>query len=99
MHLPVPDLASFLVGPWCVVRRIADQRSGAIGRFKGGAAFTPVPAGLRYDEWGTLAHGPIQGEATQTYWFALGRHPAIADVRFGDGRPFHTLDLSSGIAT
>jgi hypothetical protein len=97
MHLPVPDLASFLVGPWCTVRRIADRRSGATGRFKGGATFTPTPNGLRYDERGTLVHGSFRGETTRTYRFVFSRHPAIADVRFDDGRLFHTLDLSSGI--
>ena len=96
-HLPLPDLASYFVGPWCIVRRIADQHSGATGRFKGSATFTPIPDGLRYDERGTLVHGSFRGEAKQTFWFVINHLSAVADVRFDDGRPFHTLDLSSGI--
>jgi Family of unknown function (DUF6314) len=98
MRPPAADLASYLVGPWRTVRRITDQRSGATGRPKGEATFTPTPRGLHYDEWGTLVHGSFRGETTRSYWFVFSRHPAIADVLFDDGRPFHTLDLSSGVA-
>jgi Family of unknown function (DUF6314) len=97
MHLPVHDLAGYFGGPWSLIRRIADRRSGATGRFKGRATFAPTPYGLRYDERGTLIHGSFRGEATRSLRFLTSGHSAVADVRFDDGRPFHAFDLSSGI--
>lgn len=95
--LLVPDLALFLAGTWCIVRRIADQRSRATGRLTGTAIFTPAPGGLRYDERGVLTCGAYRGEASQTYRFAI-RQDGVTQVRFDDGRLFHALNLSSGLA-
>jgi len=64
----------------------------------GTATFTPAPGGLRYNERGLLTCGAFRGEAGQTYWFATGRHPGAAEVRFDDGRLFHALDLSACLA-
>ncbi len=94
---PVSDLALFLAGSWRIARRIADQRSGTSGRLTGTAIFTPAPGGLRYNEWGLPTCGAFRGEASQIYWFAVNG-PRAAEVRFEDGRFFHCLDLSSGLA-
>ena len=99
MPCPVPDLARFLAGRWRIERRIFDLRSGTAGRLGGEALFAPAPDGLRCDERGILTFGAHRGEAGQTYRFAFdpaGGTRKAAEVRFGDGRFFHRLDLSSG---
>ncbi|MBV8573864.1 MAG: hypothetical protein JOZ58_02335 [Acetobacteraceae bacterium] len=95
--IPVPDLALFLAGPWRIARRIADRRLGTTGRLTGVARFTPEAGGLRYVESGLLVFGGFSGPASRTLWFAFERN-GVADVRFADGRPFHRVDLSSGVA-
>lgn len=95
-HL-VPNLALFLAGPWRIARRVHDQRLGATGRLTGVATFTPASGGLRYEEQGTLILGTYRGETSRSYGFTI-TGPASAEVRFDDGRPFHHLDLSCGLA-
>jgi hypothetical protein len=95
--IPVPDLALFLPGRWRIARRIADQRLGITGRLTGVARFTPEAGGLGYVESGFLVFGGFSGPASRTLWFAF-EHNGVADVRFADGRPFHRVDLSSGVA-
>jgi Family of unknown function (DUF6314) len=93
---PDLDVAVFLPGRWCIVRRIADRRSGLISRLKGVATFIPARGGLRYEERGELTHGAYRCEATQAYWFAT--HRSGAEVYFDDGRFFHTVAFASGRA-
>jgi 3',5'-cyclic AMP phosphodiesterase CpdA len=95
--LPVADLGRFLAGTWRIVRRIDDRLQAKTGRLAGVAAFVPVPGGLRYGESGALAWGEYRGEAACAYVFALDG-AAGAEVRFPDGRRFHSLDLADGVA-
>jgi hypothetical protein len=93
----VPSLALYLGGAWRITRRIRDRRAGETGRLEGVAIFAPVAEGLRYDESGAMRFGSYHGEAAQNYLFALNGD-AAAEVRYADGRFFHRLDLSAGVA-
>ncbi len=96
---PVADLAGFLIGRWRIERRIVDHLSGAgaEGRLVGAAIVSTVAGGLHYDESGILTLGGYVGEARRSQRFILDG-PAVADVQFADGRPFHRVDLSCGAA-
>jgi hypothetical protein len=89
-----PDLAVWLPGEWTVTRVIND---GA-GRFEGRAAFISdpgPPVSLIWHEHGRLRLGTHAGPAERT----LRIEPAAGgtwEVRFADGRPFHSLDLARG---
>jgi uncharacterized protein DUF6314 len=78
-----------------VERRLRDRRSGRSGTFAGTADFAPDGGRLRWSEHGRIRFGGHDGPA--------GRELSIAPagdgwlVAFGDGRPFHTLDLATGM--
>ncbi len=93
----VADIALFLAGRWRIARRIEDMGRAATGTLTGTACFSPIPGGLRQHEGGRLRFGSYRGEATTEQTLSLAG-PGIADVLFADGRLFHRLDLSSGVA-
>lgn len=97
MTLPTPSLACYFSGDWRITRRICDRLAGESGRLNGVVRFAPEADGLRYDETGEMHFGAYRGEATQRYRFVL-MDDAVAEVHYADGRLFHHLDLSSGIA-
>gem|GEM_PF-316745 len=61
---------------------------------------SPLPArpvavtALRYAERGQLRFGEHTGPARRSLLYVAG--PELVEVRFGDGRAFHDLDLSAG---
>ena len=91
----IRDLKTFLSGKWRITRTITDRGDGQNGHYLGDAEFTPHDDGLFYAERGQLILPGHQGPAVQSYVYAL-TDPARAEVRFTDGRPFHSLDLSRG---
>lgn len=91
------DLAAFFRGTWRMRRRLNDQCLDLVGRFVGTARFVPGDGRLDYEEAGALEFGSHRGRANQRYlYFPLG--PAVMAVCFADGRLFHTLDFSRGLA-
>lgn len=95
--VPVPDpagLARWLRGHWNVTRVIND----GTGHFEGRACFSPdpvMPTALVWRERGHLRLGAHDGPAERT----LRIEPDATggwQVRFGDRRPFHPLDLVHG---
>jgi hypothetical protein len=95
----VPDVATFLLGSdgasrWSVVRELVDLRADLTGRFDGVAVFTGDGAEIQWDEAGELDWPTHHGEAGRRLVVVPGG--AGAQVRFDDGRPFHTLDLTTG---
>lgn len=100
---PLASLADFFAGSWQLTRRIRDRRAGTAGRLVGQARFVvgpgngAVPEGLAYEETGTLTFGAHEGPASQRYLY-LPTGESAAEVRFGDGRFFHALDLATGLA-
>lgn len=97
-HHAINDLVAYLEGDWRIRRRVVDRRAMAVGRLIGAARFTPCASGLLYEENGELRLGAHRGPAFQRLLYRLTA-PAVAEVRFADGRPFHALDLSQGVAT
>jgi hypothetical protein len=94
----VVDLKAFLAGDWRIERTIRDRRNSIHGRLRGEARFTSAGDALHYVERGTLQFGRHEGRAEQHYAFAFPDGCERARVRFRDGRDFHELDLSSGVA-
>ncbi|WP_374374252.1 DUF6314 family protein [Dongia sp.] len=97
MTFLIPSLARYLGGEWHIVRRIHNRLAGEIGRLEGLARFGPDADRLRYYESGEMRFGAYRGAAAQSYLFGFDGD-AVAEVRYADGRFFHRLDLSSGIA-
>jgi hypothetical protein len=97
MACPIHDLRGFLTGSWRISRRVRDFRLGICGRLEGRMTIAPDPGGLVQDEAGWLRFGGHQGGATSRYLIGIER-PTQASIRHADGRPFHALDLSTGIA-
>ncbi|MGW4568264.1 DUF6314 family protein [Streptomyces sp. NPDC004561] len=95
--LPVADVLAYLAGRWRVERDVRDLASGDRGRFEGVTVFGALPdGGLLHEESGVFTWHGVARPATRTLRFLPGDAPGTADVRFADGRPFHTLDLTSG---
>ena len=94
----VVDLKAFLAGDWRIERTIRDRRHSIDGRLHGEARFTSAGEALNYVERGTLDFGCHEGRAEQHYVFDFAVGYERAQVRFRDGRDFHELDLSSGVA-
>ncbi|MGB0928199.1 MAG: DUF6314 family protein [Pikeienuella sp.] len=86
-----------LLGMWRIDRRIIDAR-GADGAFCGSAVFSQCPDDTRtllFSETGTLHIGsqkPVV--ATRNYQWHFPDQRRI-DVRFADGRDFHSFDSTS----
>lgn len=94
---PVADLRTYLAGAWEIRRILEDNIRGERGSFVGQASFSPEDdTTLAYREDGRLALGGFETLAHQSYRYGFpARH--LAEVRFADGRPFHSLDLSAGL--
>ncbi|MGW2487280.1 DUF6314 family protein [Streptomyces sp. NPDC001606] len=94
---PVPDVLAYLAGCWRVERSVRDLASGDEGRFEGRTEFSAADeGGLLHTESGTFTWQGVTRPASRTLRFLPGSAPGTADVRFADGRPFHTLDLTTG---
>lgn len=89
---------TYLAGPWRLSRELNDRASGMTGQFEGAVSFTHEDGGLLHCERGELRWG---GQSPAPAARQLRWRPAssswAADIRFDDGRPFHHLDLSSGV--
>ncbi len=93
--IPVVDPIVFLAGAWDVARDVRDDATGTAGTFVGTATFTPRGAGLDWVEHGCLTLGEYEGEASRT--LRIVPDGAGWMVTFDDGRPFHPLDLGTGV--
>lgn len=94
------DPVAYLEGRWLLERDVVDERTGAVGRFLGEAAFVRDRSGaLAYSEDGELLLPGYRGRASRAYrYVAAGERVAL--VEFADGRPFHVAALSTeGFAT
>lgn len=92
----VADLRAFLVGRWQLTRDLTDRRDGVAGDMTGHAVFAAEGDTLRYRETGAMRLGGYHGQAHQSYLYHFPQ-PGAAQVRFTDGRAFHTLDLTGGV--
>jgi hypothetical protein len=86
-------LSAYLPGAWSVTRVI----NGGADGFTGSACFEPDGGGgMCWRERGRLRLGGYDGEARRTYLIVPDGDAWL--VRFDDGRPFHSLQLSGGRA-
>ncbi len=86
-----PQALTDFAGNWRIMREIADQKAGQVGRLTGEARFTADAEGLAYHESGWLEMGGGRMQATRDYLWREGAERV--DVLFGDGRYFHSFDL------
>ncbi|MDQ1487084.1 MAG: hypothetical protein QOJ62_2777 [Actinomycetota bacterium] len=92
----------FLRGRWQIERTLTDRSAAMSGSFTGVADFTQHASGLTWQEAGELSWPTHQGAAGRRLEItACSTEPRLidvrlVDVRFGDGRLFHQLDLSTG---
>jgi hypothetical protein len=86
-------LGVYLLGTWDVERDVLDADLGA-GCFRGRATFTPSGDGLTWTETGHLTLAAYDGPARRELRLVPGGD--AWEVRFADGRPFHSLDLATG---
>lgn len=93
METPLYD---FLRGTWSVNRRIEDRLGGGEGRFAGTARFEGETT-LAYREAGMLEVGGAAYPAERRYRWECGI--AGAEVRHGDGSPFHAFTVTDGAAS
>lgn len=96
MGFAVTDLRPHLLGQWRVERTMQDRATGAEGSFSGTVVFADDGDALRQSESGTVVWPAYRGPASRTYRLLSTADPAVMDVLFADGRPFHSLDLSRG---
>lgn len=94
----VTDLRAYLAGSWHIDRRFDDRRHALDGTMLGEAQFSPEANALLYRERGAVTFGPYVGSAEQTHRYVFPDGAGRAFIYFGDGRPFHELDLSNGTA-
>jgi hypothetical protein len=92
-----PDLAEYLLGRWDVERTMSE--GGDEGGFAGVAEFSRAADAdrLTWDEHGRMRWRGNDLEARRR--LELVREGAAWEVRFDDGRPFHPLDLSTGVCS
>jgi Family of unknown function (DUF6314) len=76
-----------LVGRWVLARRVADRVTGRQGTVRGELTVAADPAGLRWEESGTLVWGGLRRPVSRTY--LLRERGDGWWVEFEDGRPFH----------
>lgn len=95
---PVDDLGRFLAGDWAMERSVLGEVPFAASHLLGVAHFAVNDSGLHYAEQGWMSFGRSAVSAERSLLFA--RHssgaPGRAVIRFGNGLPFHSLDLSTG---
>lgn len=87
----------FLLGAWQLMRLGRDGVLGRTMRLRGTASFSACAAEVLPEERGSVAFGTYRGEAARRYVFRL-RTADRASVCFEDGRLFHCLDLTKGVA-
>lgn len=107
MNLPAPDtgpdfdLRAYLLGSWSVERTLLDRAAGTRGSFSGVVQFTGNDGGglrLREDgtvSWTSYTAEPFTGPASREYLLRPGDTPAVMDVFFPDGRPFHRMGFTA----
>ncbi|MEM8822370.1 MAG: DUF6314 family protein [Pseudomonadota bacterium] len=84
----IPDLAD-LIGTWRT-NRVIRHADGSVARFSGETTWRREDDHVRCMETGRLTQSGRSFEAErQTLWT---ESEAGLDIRFADGRPFHTLD-------
>ena len=93
----MPDIARFLLGDWQLTRLGWDGVPARAMRLRGTARFSACFGGLLFEERGIIAVGAHRGEAARRYLFQI-EGASAATVYFEDGRPFHSLDLETGLA-
>ncbi len=93
----MPDIARFLLGDWQVTRLGWDGVAARTMRLRGTARFSTCAVGLLFEERGMIAVGAYRGEAARRTLFQI-ESASVAAVCFEDGRPFHRLDLETGLA-
>ena len=93
----MPDITRFLLGAWQVTRLGWDGVPARTMRLCGTARFSTCALGLLFEERGRISAGDYVGEAAQRYVFHIAS-ASMATVCFEDGRPFHHLDLETGLA-
>jgi hypothetical protein len=87
------DLPGWLDGRWEIKRVI----NGGEGRFTGDAVFQSAKdGGAVWRETGRLVLAGFDGPVHRTLLLGRGAAPGAWQVRFDDGRPFHSLDLRTG---
>ncbi|WP_051476634.1 DUF6314 family protein [Arthrobacter sp. Br18] len=107
---PVADAAVFLLGAWTAERTLVDNAESRRGTFTGITTFTPDDAGrLAWVEVGTVAWPAVgaptvvtpafEAPAFRKYLLEPGATRSGLRVLFADGRPFHDLDLATGVCT
>jgi hypothetical protein len=81
-----------LEGRWRLTRRV-ENADGSAATLQGVTVFRREGDGLVQEEegWLTLPGGAAPLRATRRYLWAAGA--SELEVRFGDGRPFHTVPL------
>jgi hypothetical protein len=94
------DLRAYLRGSWSVDRTLLDRSTGARGTFTGVVRFIDQPdGGLQWREegtvrWTSLSGAPFSGPASREYVLWPAETPAVLDVYFPDGRPFHRMGFA-----
>lgn len=69
---------------------------GRVGTFSGTASFTPTDdGGLAYREEGSMSWGGHTGPAFREYLLRPTDNPAVMDMTFPDGRPFHRMGFTA----
>ncbi|MCC3777667.1 DUF6314 family protein [Streptomyces sp. UNOB3_S3] len=96
---PVPDVLAFLTGRWTVDRTLTDLATGSAGTYHGTAEFRADGDGsgcLLHVEDGELDWNGTVNRAGRTLRLLPGPD-GTTEVTFADGRPFHDLDLRTGL--
>jgi hypothetical protein len=94
------DLRAYLRGSWSVDRTLLDRKTGTRGTFTGVVRFTDDDdGGLHWREEGTVRWAsfdgmPFTAPASREYLLRPADTPAVLDVYFPDGRPFHRMGLA-----
>lgn len=92
---PVADLGAYLRGTWGL-NTLGWSAGGPPMRLSGRAVFQGGGDAYRLVEQGTVVMGEYRGEASRCTLFRCEGAGAV--LSFEDGRAFHDLDLSAGVA-
>jgi len=93
----VPDIRQFLLGAWQLTRVGWDGMPARTMRMRGMARFSACAAGLLFEERGLMTVGAYVGEAARRTLFHV-EGGSVAEVCFEDSKPFHHLNLATGLA-
>ena len=98
MSAAAPTRVRDFRGTWQIRRTVLDRRLAAEGSFEGLAWFTAEESWTLYEERGQLSFpGQPSMTATRRYRWTNGDEGEIV-VKFEDGRPFHSFQLSGTAA-